>query len=79
MSISATVIADSVSPAGIRLTTVQYRAPRCILAEINTHRAFTRNARSSRAVPTAKLLDKFARVVSALGGELVIKWKDTPP
>jgi len=58
MPISATVILDSVSERGDRLTTVQYRAPRCILAEINTHRVFSRNARSSRAVPTVKLMDE---------------------
>lgn len=54
--IKAEVIADSVSPEEVQLTTVQYRAPRCILAEINTHRVFSRSARSSRAVPTTKLL-----------------------
>lgn len=59
--IRAQVILDSVSPDGYRLTTVQYRAPRCILAEINTHRDFSRNARSSRAVPVARLVDEIRR------------------
>ncbi|MEI6557963.1 MAG: FAD-dependent thymidylate synthase [Rhodospirillaceae bacterium] len=56
--IKAEVIADSITETGHRLTTVQYRAPRCILSELNTHRAFARNARSSRAVPTSKLLEE---------------------
>jgi thymidylate synthase ThyX len=56
--ITATVLADSVNPAGSRLTTLQLRFPRFILAEFNTHRVFSRNARSSRAVPTAKLIEE---------------------
>lgn len=50
------VIADSISPQGIRLTTLQFRQPRMVHADFMTHRAFSRNARSSRAVPTARLL-----------------------
>lgn len=50
------IIADSVSPSGARITTMQLRFPRFLLAEFNTYRAFSRNARSSRAVPTEKLL-----------------------
>lgn len=38
MSISAKVIADSISPQGIRLTTMQLRYPRFIHAEELTHR-----------------------------------------
>src|SRR3990167_1565104 len=58
MTISATVIADSISDAGIRITTMQLRYPRFIHAEFMTHRGFSRNASSSRAVPTAKLLEE---------------------
>lgn len=50
------VVADSVSPAGRRITTLACRFPRIILAEINTHRAFSRNAASSRAIPVAKMI-----------------------
>jgi thymidylate synthase ThyX len=53
---SAQVLLDSVSPQGVRLTTLQVRFPRFILAEFNTHRVFSRNSASSRAVPTKKLL-----------------------
>lgn len=54
------VILDSISEEQIRLPTIRYRAPRCILAEINTHRVFSRNARSSRAVPVPRLIDEAA-------------------
>lgn len=50
------IIADSVSPEGIRLTTLHLRYWRAIHAELMTHRVFTRNARSSRAVPSRVLL-----------------------
>lgn len=46
---SARVIADSVSPRGVRLTTLEVRFWRPILAEFNTHRVFSRNSASSRA------------------------------
>lgn len=54
----AEVVADSVSPYGIRLITFQLRYPRFIHAEFMTHRQFSRNARSSRAVPTQRLLNE---------------------
>ncbi|MGB6986436.1 MAG: FAD-dependent thymidylate synthase [Candidatus Aquilonibacter sp.] len=55
---AARVLADSVSPAGIRLTTLEVRFPRFILAEVNTHRTFSRNSSSSRAVPTKKMIER---------------------
>lgn len=56
--IKATVIADSVSREGKRLTTFEITCHRFILAEINTHRMLSRNYRSSRAVPAAKLIEE---------------------
>jgi thymidylate synthase ThyX len=56
--IRAEVIADSISPRGDRLTTLQVTFPRCILSEINTHRAFSRNSASSRAVPVRRMLEQ---------------------
>jgi thymidylate synthase ThyX len=56
--IEAKVILDSVSEAGKRLTTMELTMPRFVLAQWNTHRAFSRNAASSRAVPTAKLIEQ---------------------
>jgi thymidylate synthase ThyX len=45
------VLADSLSPEGVRLTTFEIRLPRIVLAEFNTHRMLSRNSASSRAVP----------------------------
>lgn len=55
-TISAKIIADSISPEKIRITTLQLRYPRFIHAELMTHRVFSRNASSSRAVPVEKLI-----------------------
>lgn len=52
----AEVIADSINPRGVRLTTMQVTYPRIILAEMNTHRRFSRNTASSRAIPIAKMI-----------------------
>src|SRR5579872_4265343 len=58
MAYSARILLDSVSPAGVRLTTLEVSFPRFVLSEFNTHRVFSRNSASSRAVPTAKLLER---------------------
>jgi hypothetical protein len=55
---SAQVIADSVSSKGVRLTTMVVEFPRCMLSEFNTHRVFSRNSASSRAIPVFKQLRK---------------------
>lgn len=55
---SARVLTDSVSPAGVRLTTLEVRFPRFVLSEFNTHRVFSRNSASSRAVPTNKMIER---------------------
>lgn len=55
--ISAKVIKDSLSPWEERLTTLQLRYPRWILAEFNTHRIFSRNSSSSRAIPVNKMIE----------------------
>ena len=60
MAYSARVLLDSISPAGVRLTTLEVTFPRFVLSEFNTHRNFSRNSASSRAVPTSKLLEKVA-------------------
>ena len=56
MTISAKIIADSGSPQGVRITSVQARYPKFIHGELMTHRAFSRNASSSRAIPIARLV-----------------------
>lgn len=54
-TLSAEIVADSIAPHGIRLTTFQLRYPRWIHAEVMTHRAFARNASSSRAIPIKRM------------------------
>lgn len=58
MGISAKVICDSVSPNGERLTTMEVEFHRFILPELNTHRVFSRNYQSSRAVPIEKMIEQ---------------------
>lgn len=50
----AKVVADSIGPSGIRIVSVAATYPRFIHAELMTHRAFARNAASSRAIPFIK-------------------------
>ena len=56
MTISVKVIADSINEQGNRLTTLQLRYPRFIHAELMTHRKFSRNASSSRAIPVKRII-----------------------
>ncbi len=56
MSFEAAILADSRSPDGFRLTTLEATFPRFVLAEFNTHRVFSRNSASSRAIPIFKQL-----------------------
>jgi thymidylate synthase ThyX len=55
--IEAKIIADSLGPNEDRLTTFIVTFPRIILAEFNTHRMFSRNSASSRAIPFAKMVE----------------------
>ena len=57
MTISAKIIADSISPAGVRITTFELEYPRFIHAEFMTHRMFSRNAASSRAIPVERTIE----------------------
>lgn len=54
----AKVILDSVSPEGVRMTTVQVRFWRPMLPELNTHRAISKNAGSSRARPSKAIIEQ---------------------
>jgi thymidylate synthase ThyX len=56
--ILAKIIADSQPPEGARLTTMEVVVPRIVLAEFNTHRVFSRNSASSRAIPVKKMLQR---------------------
>jgi thymidylate synthase ThyX len=55
---SARVLLDSVSPVGARVTTLEVVMHRFVLAEFNTHRAFSRNSASSRAIPARKMIER---------------------
>ncbi len=57
MKITAEIIADSVSENGDRITTFCLEYPRFIHSELMTHRLFSRNAASSRAIPIEKMME----------------------
>lgn len=52
------ILADSISGSGERLTTFELTFWRPILPELNRHRALTQTVRSSRATPTATLIQE---------------------
>lgn len=56
--ISANIIADSLGPHNDRLTTYVLTYPRFIHSELMTHRVFSRNAASSRAIPFKKMAEE---------------------
>lgn len=58
MTISAKVVLDSISEEGVRLTTMELVYPRFIHSEVLTHRVFSRNASSSRAIPVEKMIER---------------------
>lgn len=59
MSYEVSILADSLHPTeDVRLTTFEVTFPRFILAEVNTHRTFSRNSASSRAIPIHKQIAK---------------------
>jgi thymidylate synthase ThyX len=65
MDFSAKVLCDSISSCsrygGVRLTTMEITLPRIVLSEFNTHRVFSRNSASSRAIPTEKRIEAVER------------------
>lgn len=54
----AKILADSKNEYGSRLTTMQLTYPRSIHSEFMTHRMFSRNAASSRAIPLNKMIER---------------------
>lgn len=58
MTIEAKIVLDSIAPNGVRLTTFELTYPRIIHSELMTHRVFSRNAASSRAIPTKKKIER---------------------
>lgn len=58
--VEAKIIADSTTGSeGNRLTTIEVNMHRFVLAEFNTHRVFSRNSASSRAIPVPKRIEEF--------------------
>lgn len=56
--ISAKIVCDSLAPSGFRLTTYVLTYPRFIHSEFMTHRVFSRNASSSRAIPVTRQIQE---------------------
>lgn len=56
MATEAKIISDSISSVGKRITTFVLKYPRYIHSELMTHRAFSKNASSSRAIPMSKII-----------------------
>lgn len=56
--ITSKIIADSLNPVGNRLTSFILEYPRYIHSEIMTHRVFSKNAASSRAIPIEKMIQQ---------------------
>ncbi|HEY0076590.1 MAG TPA: FAD-dependent thymidylate synthase [Abditibacteriaceae bacterium] len=54
----AKILADSIAPCGKRLTTFEVTYPRFVHSELMTHRMFSRNSASSRAIPIEKMIQR---------------------
>src|SRR5262249_604270 len=50
------ILKDSIAPCGKRLVTWELTYPRFVHAELMTHRLFSRNSASSRAIPVERLV-----------------------
>lgn len=59
--IYAKILADSINSSGDRLTTMEVQFHRFILPEFNTHRVFSRNSSSSRAIPISRQIDRIEK------------------
>ena len=56
--ITAKVIAHSISPLGDEIVTFEVEQPKFLNAEVNTHRVFSRNGSSSRAIPVSSVIEQ---------------------
>lgn len=52
------VVADSVSPSGHRLTSVEACFPACVQQELLKHRAFSVGSASNRAIPNSTIIEQ---------------------
>lgn len=58
MAYKVNILCDSIADNGVRLTSIEVTFPRIVLAEFNTHRMFSRNSASSRAIPVEKQIKR---------------------
>lgn len=58
MGYSCKVVADSIGPAGVRLTTLEVTYPLFVHAEHLRHRVFSFSVASNRAIPTKRILSQ---------------------
>lgn len=58
MAYGTKILLDSIAPTGKRITTFELTYPRFVHAELMTHRLFSRNSASSRAIPVEKMLSR---------------------
>jgi thymidylate synthase ThyX len=58
MPYKANILLDSIGENGKRITTWELSYPRFVHAELMTHRVFSRNSSSSRAIPVNKMLER---------------------
>ncbi len=58
MPYNVKILIDSINSSGDRLTTFELTYPRFIHSEFMTHRMFSRNAASSRAIPIEKMIER---------------------
>lgn len=72
--INAKIVEDSISPDGVRLTTFKLRYPRFIHSEFMTHRVFSRNASSSRAIPVHRMLKSIKQDIA-----IPVEWGSNKP
>lgn len=56
--IKSQIIADSINPKDCRITSWILEYPRFVHAELMTHRVFSKNAASSRAIPIEKMIQQ---------------------
>lgn len=58
MSYKCQILLDSINSVGDRLTTFELTYPRMVHCELMTHRVFSRNSSSSRAIPIEKMIEQ---------------------
>lgn len=58
MQYECKILLDSINTADDRLTTFQITYPRFVHCELMTHRVFSRNSSSSRAIPIEKMIEQ---------------------